>query len=129
MHKLLLQSLAVGGAGFIGAVARFLVAITVGRLGLVFPLGTLIINLSGSMFLGWFSAYIVGRNVDDTTRLAIGVGFVGAYTTFSTFMFETSKLWDNKAYIEAAANLILSIVLGLIAVRLGAAMGGRHPTP
>jgi CrcB protein len=118
--KLLLQYLAVGSAGFVGAITRVAVATLFGRLNIQFPLGTLFINVSGSLFLGWFFTLTTGRYpVSDTTRLAIGAGFVGAYTTFSTFMVESNALAEKGAGLEAILNLLLSLLLGLLAVRLG----------
>src|SRR5258708_7642005 len=99
MKAMLLRYLAVGMAGFAGAIARVVVATSFGRLNLRFPLGPLVINLTGSLFLGWFSTYVGTRNVSDTTRLAVGAGFVGAYTTFSTFMYESNHLLDEGAGI------------------------------
>jgi CrcB protein len=119
MKTMLLRCLAIGAAGFVGAVARYLVAVLFGRLNIRFPLGTLVINVTGSLFLGWFLTYVGTRNVSDLTRLAIGVGFVGAYTTFSTFVFESTKLADEGAGIEATVNLVGSVALGLLAVRVG----------
>lgn len=124
--KLLLQYLAVGGAGFVGAILRVGVGQLFGLLNITFPLGTMFINLSGSLFLGWFSTMAFRSSLSDTTRLAIGAGFVGAYTTFSTFMFETTKLADNNAMLQAALNLVVSIVLGLLAVRLGIILATRR---
>jgi fluoride exporter len=122
---LILRYLAVGVAGFVGAIARVLVATLFGRMNLRFPIGTLVINVSGSLFLGWFLTYCGSRHVSDTTRLAIGAGFVGAYTTFSTFMYESSRLADEGAGIQALVNLIGSLVLGILAVRLGILLAGR----
>lgn len=119
--KMLVQALAVGGAGFVGAVARWLVALSIGRVfhGR-FPLGTLVINVSGSFFLGWFVTFVTFRYpVPDTLRLAIATGFVGAYTTFSTYMLESNQLFQDGAWLEAWANLIGSLVLGMVAVKLG----------
>lgn len=125
--KTLLQLLAVGGAGFAGAVARWLISLGFGRwMPIRFPIGTLFINVSGSFFLGWFVTFITFRYpVPDTLRLAIATGFVGAYTTFSTYMLESNELLSQGAAYEAWINLIGSLVLGLIAVRLGAALGQR----
>jgi CrcB protein len=123
MKVLLLRYIAVGAAGFVGTIARFFVGTAFGRLGLSFPVGTLFINVSGSMFLGWFMAHISSRGVSDTMRLAIGVGFVGGYTTFSTFMYESNKLADDGARLQAAMNLVGSLVLGILGVRLGIALG------
>jgi CrcB protein len=120
--KMLVQGLAVGGAGFVGAVARWLIAMGIGRLqgDVNFPFGTLFINVSGSFFLGWFLTVASGRlAIPETTRIAIATGFVGAYTTFSTYMFESNSLFERGAQYQAWANLIGSVVLGMIAVYLG----------
>jgi len=119
MKTMLVRCLAIGLAGFAGALVRYFINLLFGRLNIVFPLGTMVINLTGSFFLGWFATWAVGRNVSDITRLAIGTGFVGAYTTFSTYMFESNKLLEEKAYYAAVANLLGSLLLGLLAVRLG----------
>jgi fluoride exporter len=119
MNTLIGRYLAIALAGSAGAVLRYVVGTQVGRLNLRFPLGTFIINISGSLFLGWFLAYVGRHHVSDTTRLAIGVGFVGAYTTFSTFMYESNKLADDGAGFLALVNIIGSLVVGIIAVRAG----------
>lgn len=119
MKVLVMRYFAVGVAGFVGAITRVLVATLFGRLNIRFPLGTMFINISGSLFLGWFLTYVGTRQVSDTTRLAIGAGFVGAYTTFSTFMYESSRLTDEGAGMEAIINLLGSLILGILAVRLG----------
>lgn len=125
--KTLINYLAVGGAGCLGAMFRYFVATTCARfLGTAFPIGTFIINITGSFILGWFLTVIGNRvPVSDTTRLAVAVGFLGAYTTFSTFMYESNALIEGAAGIKALANLVGSIVLGLIAVRLGMALAMR----
>jgi len=125
--KLFFDGLAIAAGGAAGAVCRWMVGLACGRLfGTRFPVGTMVINLTGSFFLGWFATLAAGRlTVSDTARLAIAVGFVGAYTTFSTFMFESIALWDNGALFKAMLNLVASIVLGLSAVRLGMALAGR----
>ena len=125
--KTLWQYLAVGLGGSLGAMARLLVATTCVRFfGTAFPTGTFVINISGSWFLGFFLALIGGRfMVSDTTRLAVAVGFVGAYTTFSTYMFESSSLLEQGSGIKATVNLLGSLVVGLIAVRVGIWMGAR----
>jgi CrcB protein len=119
MNILLWRYFAVGAAGFIGTVTRFALTTLFGRLNFRFPLGTFFINVTGSLFLGWFVTYIASRQVSDTTRLAIAVGFVGGYTTFSTFMFDTNKLASEGATLQATLNLVGSVVLGIIGVRLG----------
>lgn len=125
--KILIQSLAVGAAGFVGALTRWGLAALVGRwFPMRFPLGTFVINITGSFFLGWFLTYVGSRYpVSDTMRLAIATGFVGAYTTFSTFMYESSRLVDDGAGVEALVNMVGSLVVGLLAVRLGVILA-RH---
>jgi CrcB protein len=118
--KPVLQYLAVGLAGFFGAILRVAVGRFFGHFNIRFPLGTLVINITGSFFLGWFLTFMTDRYpLSDTTRLVIGSGFVGAYTTFSTFAFESSRLIDDDAALEAILNILLSVLLGLLAVRLG----------
>src|SRR5438445_12956553 len=125
--KLLFPYFAVGAAGFFGSVARFAVGKCIGQwFNLRFPLGTFFINITGSLFLGWFLTFTRDRYpVSDTMRLAIGVGFVGAYTTFSTLMYESFTLIDEAAGLEAIVNLIGSLVLGMLAMWLGIGLGRR----
>lgn len=127
MRSIFLQLLAVGAAGSAGSVARYLVGVLCGRLfGHAFPVGTLVINLTGSLFLGWFLAMMENRPIlTDTFRLAIATGFVGAYTTFSTFAFESNSLIESGSNGKALVNLVGSVVLGLLAVRLGIWLAGR----
>jgi len=124
MRVIFLRCIAVGLAGSVGAAARYLIGLLFGLLNVRFPLGTMFINLSGSLFLGWFLTYIAGRHVSDATRLGIAVGFVGAYTTFSTFMYESVKLIDEGAHIEGMVNIMASLLLGLAAVQCGMWLGG-----
>jgi fluoride exporter len=125
--NVLIQYLAVGLAGSLGAMARLAVSTLCGRLfGTAFPVGTLVINLSGSLLLGWFLTIIGQRYiVSDTLRMAVAVGFVGAYTTFSTFAFETNSLLEDGSVVKATANVVGSVVLGLVAVRLGIWLASR----
>lgn len=119
MFAAMIRYLAIAIAGSAGALLRYALATQIGRINIRFPLATFIINITGSMFLGWFLAYAGRQHISDTTRLAIGVGFVGAYTTFSTFMYESNRLLDEGAAFEAILNLVGSLIVGLIAVRLG----------
>ena len=119
MYESLVRYLAIAVAGSAGAVLRYVLGSQIGKLNLRFPLATFIINITGSLFLGWFMAYIGRHAVSVNTRLAIAVGFVGAYTPFSTFMYESNLLIDEKAWLEATANLVGSLIVGLLAVRVG----------
>lgn len=125
--KTLVNCLAVGGGGVVGALLRWWVASVCGRFfSTGFPVGTLIINVSGCLFLGWFMTFAGHRLIiSDTTKLAVATGFVGAYTTFSTFIFESNGLLKGGAFYQAMLNLIGSLILGLIAVRCGTWLAGR----
>jgi CrcB protein len=119
MREMIARYLAIGLAGSAGALLRYVIGAQVGRFNIRFPLGTFIINITGSFFLGWFLTYVTKHNISDTTRLAIGVGFVGAYTTFSTFMYDSVNLIDQGAILLALANLGGSLFIGLASVWLG----------
>lgn len=125
--RILMNCLAVGVGGSLGALARMGVAAASRALfGAGFPVGTMIINLTGSFLLGWFLARVArGVVVSDVILWGFTVGFLGAYTTFSTFMFESDALVRQGAPGRAALNLVGSVVLGLAAVRLGVLAGGR----
>ncbi|MGZ3619505.1 MAG: fluoride efflux transporter CrcB, partial [Candidatus Binataceae bacterium] len=89
-----------------------------------FPWGTFIINLSGSFILGFFMAFAEQRPwVSRETRLLFAVGFVGAYTTFSTYAYQSLRLAQNGQMALAALYIIASVMLGLIAVFAGFALG------
>jgi CrcB protein len=123
--KLLTQCLAVAGGGALGAVLRFLLGTLCVRLfGAGFPVGTLVINVSGSLVLGWFLTFVQPREtVSDTLRLAVAVGLLGAYTTFSTFAYESNLLLNDGLYGKTLFNMAGSVILSLVAVRLGIMLG------
>jgi CrcB protein len=111
----------------IGGLVRWGVTVAAARwLGTAFPWGTLAINVSGSLFLGWFTTLLGDRLLQgvgwldaDALRLMIAVGFTGAYTTFSTFEYEAHGLLRDGYGLAAATYLFLSVFLGLAAVRFG----------
>jgi CrcB protein len=109
----------IGGCG---AVVRFVVDAAVGtRLGRQFPYGTLAVNLSGALVLG----LLTGLTLDDDAALLAGTAAVGSYTTFSTWVFETQRLDEERQRRSSAANIAVSIVLGVAAAALGRAVGSR----
>lgn len=110
----------VGIGGILGANARYLVSVWAARrIGAYFPYGTLIVNLSGSLLLGFMATGIVGLAADER-ELLVSVGFLGAYTTFSTFAFESIGLVRRRAYGLATANVLGSTVLALLGAWIGA---------
>jgi CrcB protein len=89
-----------------------------------FPLATFLVNVSGSFALGFFYALTSETTtVSPVARLAFATGFVGAYTTFSTFEYETERLVERGALAWATLNVAGSVVAGFLAVRLGASLG------
>lgn len=118
MQKYLL--IAIGGA--LGSVARYWIANAVGsRLGSRFPYGTLIVNLSACLIIG-FSLTFLSRRVEISPawRFLIPIGFIGAYSTFSTYEWETLSTLRSGALALAALYSVGSLLLGLAAVWCGA---------
>lgn len=107
--------------GGIGSVTRFLVDRTVARrVGRPFPYGTLTVNITGAALLGFLTSLALPKDVS----LLIGTAFVGAYTTFSTWMLETQRLGEERQLPAAFANIAVSVLLGLGAVLLGHSIAG-----
>jgi CrcB protein len=110
----------VGLAGGCGAVARALLTHFVNvRAGRVFPYGTLAVNLSGAVVLG----VIAGSGLSGDALRIVGTGLIGAYTTFSTWMFETHHADTTGHRSRAITNIAVSVAAGLLAVWLGRAVG------
>lgn len=114
-------------AGGLGALVRYLVDGAVQeRWDGAFPLGTFIVNLSGSLVLGVVvGVFLAHTSWPDSARLVAGTGFIGAYTTFSTFTFESFRLLREGARAYAVANLAGSLVAGFLAAAAGLWLGGR----
>jgi CrcB protein len=116
-----LPFLAISLGGVLGANARYLVTVYVAeRLGTAFPYGTFIINVSGSLVIGFFLTLVTERySVDPIWRLFFATGFLGAYTTFSSYTFEAAQLARDGAYGLALLYLVGSVVVGTIGVFAG----------
>jgi CrcB protein len=115
----------IGIGGFAGAIARYLVDGAVSeRTGGTFPWGTLAVNLTGSFVLGLLFALTAERAIlPAEIRGPLLIGFIGAYTTFSTFMLESWRLIEDGATTLALANLVGATLLGLLAVAAGLTLG------
>jgi CrcB protein len=109
----------IGGAG---SVLRFYVdGIVTAASGRAFPYGTMVVNLSGAVALGLLTGLALGG---DAALLA-GTAAVGSYTTFSTWMLETQRLTEERQHFKAAANIVVSLVLGVAAAELGRLIGAH----
>jgi CrcB protein len=116
------EALTIGCGGFLGANARYLInRATLRWLGPSFPYGTLLINFSGSVLLGFFLIWTTERVLGNySLRLFFAIGFCGAYTTFSSYSFETFALYEQGRYWLAATNFVGNNFLALAGVVLGA---------
>ncbi|WP_026564149.1 fluoride efflux transporter CrcB [Bacillus sp. UNC41MFS5] len=115
---------AVGIGGFFGAIFRYLIGKLISPTD-GFPFGTLTINLLGCLFLAWFLTITFNRrNIHPNLILAIGTGFTGAFTTFSTFSVETLNLIKNHQMIFALLYVLLSVVGGIALALFGAKLAG-----
>jgi CrcB protein len=115
--------IAIGGA--LGSVARFWVGSNIAsRMGIKFPYGTLVVNISACLIIGFTLTYMTRRaDIGTTWRYLIPVGFIGAYSTFSTYEWETLSTLRSGAFVLAALYAGGSLILGLIAVWAGSMLG------
>ena len=110
-------------AGAVGAPLRYLVDRFVqGRTDGLFPLGTFVVNVSGSFLLGIIAGLALYHSFPSTPTTILGSGFCGGYTTFSTFTYETLALAEDRAYGAALSNVLLSAVVPALAAGAGLAL-------
>ncbi len=110
---------ALGSA--LGGVARFLLTAAVQqKAGTVFPIGTLVVNISGSLLLGFLMSYALSTTaISPEVRGLLTAGFCGGYTTFSTFTYETMLLVEEGELGRAAFYVLVSVIVSLVGVYLG----------
>ena len=115
------QILAIAAGGSIGAVMRYLVSTGVyNYLGRGFPYGTLAVNVLGSLLMGLlYELFLQRLSVSPEVRAVLLVGFLGAFTTFSTFSIETITLIEQGDLFKAVVNMLASVILCVVAAWLG----------
>ena len=117
--------LLVVAAGAVGAPLRYVVDTLVSdRSGGTFPVGTLVVNLTGSFALGVLTGLVLYHGVGQAPRLVAGTGLLGAYTTFSTFSLETVSLAESGEIGLALRNVAASVFAGTLAAAAGWSLAG-----
>jgi len=117
--------LGVALAGALGAPARFAVEQAVRRIRpMSFPLGTFVVNVSGSFALGAVAGLAIAHGLDPDVRTVVGTGFLGAYTTFSTYAYETVRRAEERERRTALLYAIASIVVAGLASAVGLGLAG-----
>jgi CrcB protein len=115
------QALLVGVGGFFGAISRFLVSKYTSGLWGSFPLGTFIVNVAGSFCLGFIMYSILNdsRLISPELRSFAAIGFIGAFTTMSTFAYESFRFLDMRDMLMFGANFGANLIFCLVAIYLG----------
>jgi len=118
------QLLAIAGGGALGALLRYWVSsATYALTGNAFPYGTLLVNVAGSLMMGFLYIWLLQRMLAGSAlRAFLLIGLLGAFTTFSTFSVETLNLMESGQLMRAATNAVLSVVLCIGAAALGVAI-------
>jgi CrcB protein len=125
LNNVLLQYLAIALGGAIGACLRFAMMESTQHLfGRAFPFGTLLVNILGSFLLGClYGALITSQITPNPWRIFVGIGVLGAFTTFSTFSMDTVLLFQQGEWLKAALNVLLNVVLCLTLAWFGLKLG------
>jgi fluoride exporter len=117
--------LIVGIGGFMGSILRFWLATYIGRrMGTRFPYGTFVINVTGSLLIGFVMTVLTEKtHLSPNWRYLIPIGFIGGYTTFSTFEYETLRAVQDGQFAIGTLNVVLSVLVGFLMVWTGAMVG------
>ncbi|HAB54441.1 MAG: hypothetical protein A2315_01580 [Ignavibacteria bacterium RIFOXYB2_FULL_35_12] len=117
----MLKYLLIGTGGFLGSVLRYWTSVNAYKIfGEEFPYGTFVVNTLGCLLIGFIAEISENRFlVSPEIRIFLMIGFLGGYTTFSTFGYETFVLLQDKDYLTAFLNILLSVVICLASVWIG----------
>ena len=123
----MLWGIAIGGAA--GSVSRYVISLWLERSHGAFPLGTFVVNVSGSFLIGLFARMFSTPHGNPLVRAALTIGFCGGFTTFSTFSAEFVTLMQEGRTVRAVGYVTASVLSGVLAVVAGLAIGSRLVTP
>ncbi|KAF2960968.1 fluoride efflux transporter CrcB [Fervidobacterium sp. 2310opik-2] len=117
----MISIIAVGVGGFIGSVLRYIISLKMNQIfsQTLIPPGTLLVNVFGSLLLGFIMQLSFRANINPNLRLFLTTGIMGGLTTFSTLSYETITLLTNGYYISGLLNIVLNLILGLSAAFFG----------
>jgi len=117
----MISIIAVGVGGFIGSVLRYIISLKMNQIfsQTLIPPGTLLVNVFGSLLLGFIMQLSFRANINPNLRLFLTTGIMGGLTTFSTLSYETITLLTNGYYISSLLNIVLNLILGLSAAFFG----------
>ena len=124
------QIIAIMLGSSLGALMRYLISTWVNtKIDANFPFGTLTVNVMGSFLMGFLAVWLVEKlGLNPLLRLAIFVGFLGAFTTFSTFSMETLNLFEEGFALRALLNMMINVTFTVLAVWLGTVLGKQIST-
>ncbi|HPF99874.1 MAG TPA: fluoride efflux transporter CrcB [Kiritimatiellia bacterium] len=117
--KMLVNSLMVGAGGFVGSVARYLLSVALQSYSFVFPAGTLLANVAGCFLIGVLSQITLSGSLSPGTRLALGVGFCGGFTTASSFVYETAQFLREGEYFHGGSYVVGTLAASFISFYAG----------
>ncbi|MDN7133046.1 fluoride efflux transporter CrcB [Halomonas sp. MC140] len=127
MGQAIVNMLLVALGGAVGGMSRFAISSLLAKhLGSAFPWGTLAVNLSGSIAAGWLLGTLGLPNsaADNSLWLVLVVGGLGGYTTVSSFSLQTLELWQRGEAVQAAVNIVATVLLGLVGLYFGWQLAG-----
>jgi fluoride exporter len=120
MESDVMEYILVGVGGVFGSITRYLLGKYISeKKDMIFPIGTFVINITGALLLGIVATFQSNRNL----YLLLGDGFLGAYTTFSTFMYEGFNLLQDREGVNALLYITLSVIVGVLGFILGSRIG------